>query len=223
MNICAVIVFILIEESLPQAERASSIALAQLGGVFKDRLFILFCFAGALTNVVYSQLYGLLSVYTEYAGLPPYVFGILFSVNGAMVVTLQIPIRKAAVKIGSTKAFVVAQLLYAVGFTYFLVSRDFSQFLTGVVVLTLGEITYAPAASAFVANLSPIDMRGRYMALSGLFFGVGGSVGSLVGFRLYDVLLNKELIWGILGAVGFATLPGYIYLIKAHKRAQDSA
>ena len=223
MAICAVIVFVLIKESCPEKERASSVALAQLGGVFRDRLFGLFCVFGALTNVVYSQLYGLLSVYTEYVGLPPYAFGILFSVNGAMVVTLQIPIRKGAVRIGSAKAFVVAQLLYAVGFTYFLVSRDFSQFLTGVVVLTLGEIIFAPASSAFVANLSPVDMRGRYMALSGLFFGVGGSVGSLVGFRLYDVLLNKELIWGVLGAVGFATLPGYFYLVKAHEKTQISS
>jgi MFS family permease len=115
----------------------------------------------------------------------------------------------------------ISKLLYAVGFTYFLVSRDFAQFLFGVVVLTLGEIIFSPAISAFVANLSPVDKRGRYMALSGLFYGVGGSVGTMVGFRLYDVLLNKEMIWGVLGAVGFATLPGYVYLVKANKKAQE--
>ena len=172
--------------------------------------------------MVYSQLYGLLSVYTEYVGLPPYAFGILFSVNGAMVVALQIPIRKAAMRIGSTKAFVVAQLLFAVGFTYFLVSKDFFQFLTGVIILTLGEITIMPASSGFIANLSPVDMRGRYMALSSLFFGIGGSVGAMIGFRLYGVLPNKGFIWAVLGAVGFATLPGYLYLWKAHRKTQNS-
>lgn len=60
-------------------------------------------------------------------------------------------------------------------------------------------------------------MRGRYMALSGLFFGIGGSVGTMIGFRLYGVLPNKEFIWAVLGAVGFATLPGYLYLLKAQK------
>lgn len=139
-----------------------------------------------------------------------------------MVVAMQIPVRKAAVKVGSTKAFIVAQLFYAVGFTYFLLSRDFFQFLTGVVVLTFGEIIFVPAISGFVADLSPADMRGRYSALAGLFFGIGGSVGSLIGFRLYDVLPNKELIWAVLGAIAFATLPGYLYLLKAHRADKRS-
>lgn len=218
--ICAAIVLLLIKESYPKGE-SNKITMTQLAGIFKDRIFILFCFTGALTNIVYSQLYGLLSVYTEYVGLQPYVFGTLFSVNGAMVVALQIPIRKVAMKIGSTKSFIVAQLLYAAGFTYFMLSRDFLQFLIGVIVLTLGEITFFPASSGFIANLSPADMRGRYMALSGLFFGIGGSVGSLIGFRLYATLLKKELTWGILGAIGFATMPGYLYLLKADKRKRE--
>jgi predicted MFS family arabinose efflux permease len=61
-------------------------------------------------------------------------------------------------------------------------------------------------------------MRGRYSALAGLFFGIGGSVGSLIGFRLYDVLPSKELIWAALGAIAFMTLPGYAYLLKAQKQ-----
>ena len=220
MTVGAVIVLVFIRESLDKAEAPHSVTLSQFVGVFRHRLFILFCLLGALTNIVYSQLYGLLSVYTEYVGLPPYFFGILFSVNGIMVVSLQIPVRKAAVRVGSTKAFIIAQLFYAVGFTYFLLSRDFFQFLTGVVVLTFGEIIFVPAISGFVADLSPVDMRGRYSALAGLFFGIGGSVGSLIGFRLYDVLPNKEFIWAVLGAIGFATLPGYVYLLKAQKQTQ---
>lgn len=216
MAVCALITFMLIKESHSHAE-GSRVTLAQLSGVFRDRLFILFCIFAALTNLVYSQLYGLLSIYTEYVGLPPYAFGILFSVNGAMVVTLQIPIRKATMRVGSVKAFIVAQLLFAAGFAYFTLSREFFQFLTGVVVLTLGEITFMPASSGFIANLSPVEMRGRYNALSGLFFGIGGSVGTLIGFRLYDVLSNKEFIWSVLGAIGFATLPGYLYLLKTQK------
>jgi hypothetical protein len=54
--------------------------------------------------------------------------------------------------------------------------------------------------------------------MSGLFLGVGGSVGTLIGFRLYDVLVSKELIWAVLGTIGFATLPGYAYLLKIQNK-----
>jgi len=214
--ICATIILLKIKESYSESV-SNNVTLGQLVEVFKHRIFILFCVLGALTNVVYTQLYGLFSVYTQYMGFEPYFFGVLFSINGAMVVFLQIPIRKGALRVGSTKAFIIAQTFYAVGFAYFLLSKNFAHFLLGIVILTVGEIIFVPAITGFVANLSPIDKRGRYMALAGLFFGIGGSVGSFIGFGLYAILQDKAMIWGILGIIGFATLPGYIYLSKVAK------
>ncbi len=211
-TVCAVAIILAIKESSPI--EVSRISFNQFAGIFKDRIFLLFCFMGTLTNLVYTQLYGLLSVYMQDVGFEPYFFGILFSVNGAMVVTLQILIRKGTMRLGPVKAFIVAQALYAVGFSYFMFATNFLEFLAGVVVLTLGEITFFPASQGFVANLAPADMRGRYMAMLGLFFGIGGSAGSQIGFSIFGMLANKRLIWGILGAVGFATLLGYGYLLK---------
>jgi len=220
-SVCAAIMLLWIKESHSR-NISGSVTLRQLFGIFKHRTFVLLCLLGALTNVVYSQLYGLLSVYTGYIGFEPYFFGILFSINGVMVVLLQIPIRKGAMRIGSTKAFIIAQTFYAVGFGYFMFSKSFIQFLTGIVILTVGEITYFPAVSGFVSNLAPSDKRGRYMAFLGLFFGIGGSAGSYIGFQLYGILENKGMIWGLLGAVAFATLPGYAYLLKIHRRTKLS-
>lgn len=217
--ICAAIILVKIKESYSESV-STNVTFRQLVEVFKHRIFILFCILGAFTNVVYTQLYGLFSVYTEYIGFEPYVFGILFSINGAMVVFLQIPIRKGAMKVGSTKAFIIAQIFYAAGFTYFMLAKEFAHFLIGIVILTIGEIIFVPAINGYVANLSPVDKRGRYMALTGLFFGIGGSVGSLIGFGLYDILLDKAMMWGFLGIVGFATLPGYIYLMKVSRRTE---
>jgi MFS family permease len=197
-------------------------SLAQFAGIFRDRVFILFCFMGAMTNLVYTQLYGLLSVYTQYMGFEPYIFGIFFAVNGTMVVTLQIPIRKGATKLGPTKAFIIAQLLYAAGFTYFMLATSFYEFLAGIIVLTLGEITFVPASSGFVANLAPADMRGRYMAMLGLFFGIGGSAGSQLAFSVFGILADKRLVWGIFGTIGFATLLGYGLLLKMANKDKET-
>jgi len=200
------------ESYIPRED--SKVSVAQFAGIFRDRIFVFFCLMGALTNFVYSQLYGLLSVYTQYVGFEPYVFGLFFSLNGAMVVALQIPIRKGAMRIGAARAFLVAQFLYSVGFMYFMFAISLAQFLIGVIVLTLGEITFVPASSGFVANLAPADMRGRYMAILGLFFGIGGAAGSQIAFSLFASLTDKRFVWGILGLIGFATLVGYMFLAK---------
>jgi MFS family permease len=214
----APIILFWIKETRPQECKS---AVVNISGIYKDRSFLLFCILAAMTNIVYSQFYGLLSVYTQYAGLPAYDFGVLYSINGAMVVLFQIPIRKAAMRIGSTKAFIIAQTLYAAGFSYFFFSRNFFQFLVGNITLTLGEITFVPANYGFIANLASSDKRGRYMALASLFSGIGGSAGNLIGFRLYDTIGNKQYTWAILGSIGFLTLPGYIYLHKVFGRSRS--
>jgi MFS family permease len=208
----AVAITLLVKETQPASSSYAS--FSQFAGIFRHRIFIVFCLLGALTSFVYSQLYGLLSVYTQYVGFEPYVFGIFFSVNGLMVVLLQIPLRLGTMRIGAAKSFIIAQTLYALGFTSFMFATSFLQFLTGVIVLTLGEIIFVPASSAFVANIAPADMRGRYMAMAGLFFGIGSSAGSQIAFSIYGALSTKQLTWGILGIIGFATSIGYVLMWK---------
>jgi len=208
---------LLIKESKP-LEVAKEKFFSDVTPIFRDRVFILFCFMGTLTIVVYSQLYSLLSVYTGYLGFEPYFFGFLSSIAGAMVVTLQIPIRLGTVRIGPTKAFIIAEALFGAGFICFMFAANFSQFLVAIAILTIGEIIFFPASSAFVANLAPADMRGRYLALMGLFFGIGASTAELTIFSIYGLLANKSLIWGIWGTLGFAILPGYLMLFKMAKR-----
>lgn len=213
-------IFFGIKETNPSgAGRAQTgIGSAGVNPFRRDRLFLIYCLLAAMTNIVYSQFYGLLSVYTEYVGMPAYEFGILYSINGAMVVLLQIPIRKATMHIGSTKSFMLAQTLYAVGFSTFFFSRNLSQLVVGDIILTLGEITIVPAASGFIANLAPASQRGRYMAFASLSAGVGGSVGNYFGFKIYSLMTSKEYVWAALGAVAFLTLPGYAYMHMMEKR-----
>ena len=212
-------VSLLIRESKPeQGRNAPSYAVAS---IFRDKVFILFCLMMSLTNFLYAQFYSLLSVYTEHLSFEPYVFGALSSIAGAMVVTLQIPIRLGTVRIGPAKAFIIAQTLFAAGFTCFMVASNFVEFLAAIAVLTLGEIIFYPATSAFAANLAPADMRGRYIAVMGLFSGIGGSTASVTVFSIYGMLVNKNTVWGIWGAFGFAVLPGYLLLSKVTKKHKN--
>jgi MFS family permease len=202
---------LLIKESKPNICTKSSHIVAS---IFKDRTFLLFCVMFFSTSFVYAQFYNLLSVYTEHMGFAPYVFGTLASIAGAIVVTLQIPIRQGTVRMGPTKSFIVAQTLFASGFVFFMFASNFAQFVVAIAVLTLGEIMFYPATSGFAANLAPVELRGEYLALTALFSGIGGSTASVALFSLYGMLADKSMIWGICGLLGFAFLPGYWLLLK---------
>lgn len=206
---------LLIRESKP--EQGCSAPSYDFASVFRDKVFILFCLMMFFTNFLYAQFYSLLSVYTGFLGFEPYVFGTLSSIAGAMVVTLQIPIRLSTVRIGPAKAFIIAQTLFAAGFTCFMFASNFTEFLACIAVLTIGEITFYPASSAFAANVAPADMLGRYLAVMGLFSGIGASTASVAVFSIYGMLAKKATVWGIWGAFGFAVLPGYFLLSKITK------
>jgi MFS family permease len=210
---------LLIKESKP--EQGLSAPMYDFASLFRNKVFMLFCLMMFFTNFLYAQFYSLLSVYTDHLGFEPYVFGALSSIAGAMVVTLQIPIRLSTVRIGPAKAFIIAQTLFSAGFICFMFASNFIEFLAAIAVLTLGEITFYPAASAFAANLASADMLGRYIAVMGLFSGIGGSTASIAVFSIYGTLNNKATVWGIWGAFGFAVLPGYFLLSKITKNHKN--
>jgi MFS family permease len=71
-----------------------------------------------------------------------------------------------------------------------------------VVIWTLGEITSAPVSSAYVADISPPHMRGRYAGAFGMTFGLGLVVGPAAGTALYE--LGPGVLWTACVVLGLA-------------------
>ena len=68
-----------------------------------------------------------------------------------------------------------------------------------------------PTATALTANLAPADMRGRYMGIYSLTWGVGFGLGPVVGGFLNDRVAPVAIWYGamamaLMGALGFAVL-----------------
>jgi MFS family permease len=83
-----------------------------------------------------------------------------------------------------------------------------------VVVWTLGEIAVAPVASAYVADISPPHMRGRYAGAYGMTFGLGLVVGPAAGTALYAA--SHGALWAACTLVGLAGAT--IILLPAARR-----
>ena len=77
--------------------------------------------------------------------------------------------------------------------------------LIATLVFTLSQLFYIPASRALAASLSPLEGRGRYIAMFELSYGVAAAAGPALFGLLYDVAPAAP--WVVMsGVVGLATL-----------------
>jgi DHA1 family multidrug resistance protein B-like MFS transporter len=181
--------------------------------VRKDTVFAAFCLISVLLSLVTAQMSSVYSVYSEkVVGVQVYEVGYLFAINGLMVVLIQFPVARWVSRFRMTNAIAIGAFLYAIGYFMVAFTSDFLTLAFCMVVISLGEIVVSPASSNLVANMSPENMRGRYMGVYGLFSQFGWSMGPLAGGLLMDAFVGEPtILWG--GVASFAVFAAIGYLI----------
>ena len=93
-------------------------------------------------------------------------------------------------------------------------------FLVAMVIITIGEMIVSPTSTALVARLAPLEMRGRYMAVSGFSWIIPSAIGPLLAGLIMDNY-DPRWLWyvcGILAAI--ATLGFVVFHRQASSRLQ---
>ena len=182
--------------------------------VFSDRTFMLYAATSAAVGTVYSLLYSVMPVYAKNViGVDEVGIGVGWMLNASMVVALQIPLARLIEHRNRGSVLFAGTLFYAAGFGGMALAWDLASMLIFIAVLTIGENLITPASAALVADLSPEDMRGRYMAFQGIAWGVGWGIGPLAGGLLLDHAVS--LLWPLAGLTCFAASFGYLALRRA--------
>lgn len=216
--ITAVIVHFAVDETKPekndQGEKQENFR-ATLQGYFrvmKNSPFMIFLLFSLISTMVYTQMYSTLSVYLrDFHLIPEQGFGMIMSLNAAMVVLFQFPITRFIKKYPPMVMMAVGNLLYALGFGMYGVVNLYWLFIAAMVIITLGEMLTAPTGQAIVARFAPEDMRGRYMALMGFSWMIPSALGPLGAGLLMDNA-DPRWIWylsfflGVIAVAGFAWL-----------------
>ena len=102
-------------------------------------------------------------------------------------------------------------LLYAIGFAMYGIVSGFAMFITAMVIITVGEMVVSPFQQSLVANFAPEDMRGRYMAVSGLSWSISFTVGPYFAGLILDSA-NPALLWAFCGFIGLLAMTGFMFL-----------
>jgi len=91
-------------------------------------------------------------------------------------------------------------LLIGAGFGLTALAHTFPLLAVTVLIWTLGEIVGAPVASAYVANIAPPHLRGRYQGAWGMTWGLAFILGPALGARLFS--WSPAGFWMICAALG---------------------
>jgi MFS family permease len=168
--------------------------------VLADRGFLIFLAAVFCAAVCYMQSATTFALQVRAEGLSNEAYGLLLSLNGVLVVLLELPLSAITQRYPTTRMVAVGAGLLGLGF--FLVGWSHTLFALGAstVVFTLGEIVQSPPSAVFVAGRSPQHLRGRYQAAFGTMFGLAAVVGPIAGTAAWH--LAPSLVWSACGALG---------------------
>ncbi len=219
----ALFVFLFLNETKPQtrnsgSEREETLrqSLRGYGLVLKDKLFVAFIFVSILSTLMYFNMNSSLSVFlVNHRGLSSEKFGLILSLNAGMVVLLQMLFTRLTAKWKPMLAIAFGNVLYVIGFSMYGFVHSYAMYLLAMVIITVGEMIYAPKEQSLVADFAPKHMRGRYMAMRSFAWIIPVAIAPLGAGLIMDNL-EPSLVWYAAGFVGLLSVLGFLILhIKA--------
>ncbi len=204
-SITAIIILLFVPETKPEKapsadgqphqEQSLRETLAGYFKVAKDRVFMVYILASIFMVLAYMQMNITLPVFLrDVHGLPDSGYGLLLSMNAAMVVIFQFWITRRIKKFAPMKIMAWGMVIYAVGFSMYGFVSTFWLFAVAMVIITIAEMLVSPTGQAVVAKLSPEDMRGRYMAVFGFSWTIPNTFGPLLAGLVMDNY-NPNWVW----------------------------
>lgn len=175
--------------ALPQGLRAGSQG-AGCGEAWRvlrhDRKLHQVLLANLAIALVFFQMASTFSLYTTQLGFSPAVYGAIISLNGALVVFCELPLTALTQRFPARRVMALGHVLIAAGFMLNHFAHTIPALVACMVIFTLGEMLTMPMASAYVADLAPAHMRGRYLGVSGMTWAVALMFGPVLGMKLFE-------------------------------------
>jgi MFS family permease len=198
-------------------KESASNALADTVRVLRqDARFRQLLFASLLVGLVFVQLFSTMSLAVTQRGFSAATYGLIISLNGALVVLFELPLTSLTKRLPARKVMAFGYALIGIGFAFTGVASTLPLLILAMVLLTFGEMASMPIAGAYVADLAPTDNRGLYMGTYGLVWAVATVCGPGLGLVLFSA--NPTVLWvlcGVLGALAagimLAGSPGSVF------------
>jgi MFS family permease len=207
---------VLVARRVPETGRRARGAPRERGGVaslLRDRLLVAVTLLTLVSACIYFQAYTTLPLQMTADGLPPSVYGLVIALNGVVIVLVQPFVAGLLGRLPRMAVLAGAHVLLAVGFGATGLAVSVQAYAATVVVWTLGEIANATVGTALIADIAPIDRRGRAMGLYGAAFGAAAVLAPAGGTALFQV--GGGVLWMACTAAGLGAAAAFLALTPA--------
>jgi MFS family permease len=212
----AVILFIRIPETRPERLETAP-ATGGLGRLLGDGPFLVFLGLHLVVLLVFTQFQ--LAAPLDYAahGVGPRAFSMIMALNGIGVVLLQPLLSHRLARHDGARVLALSSLLIGLGFGLNAFGGSVPAYVAGAVLYTIGEVLGFPVASALVADLAPVELRGRYQGAFSMSWGLAFTLSPLLGGEVLQRFGGVTLWLGCL-AVGVVAAGLHLLAGPARRR-----
>lgn len=191
--------------ALPEGRRVRHEDAGQPGLVAAlraDPSFLFFLGGSFLALLVFFQAFSSLPLHVEDLGFRAFDYGLLMSLNGLLVVTCELPIVSVTRRLPTRRVIAAGLVVTGLGFGAIAGAATLPLLAGCVAVFTLGEMIFAPVSSAYVGDVAPDHLRGRWFGAWSTVNSVAMLVGPAIGTALWA--RSPTALW--LGCAGVAAL-----------------
>ena len=150
-------------------------------------LMVGFLISLAVTWLMYMNWESNLSVYMVSLGIPFHLYSLLWTLNGAVIVIIQVILARYPNLFKNLfQQIIFGTLMFAISFATLIFAKDFAHFALSMFILTMGEATAFPAVPAYINDLSPANSKGKYQGEINVARGIGQAFGPLFGGMIID-------------------------------------
>jgi MFS family permease len=168
----------------------------------KDKAFMLFLAATVLVTIVDFQTGSTFPLWVARCGFRPTTYGMLLSLNGLLIITLELMITAWTQRQPQRRMISIGYLLSGLGVAATGLAHTIPALAATVVIWTFGEMIASPVTGAYVSHLAPERYRGRYNGLWVLAWALGLIIGPSIGTFVFQY--NPAALWIACAALGVA-------------------
>ncbi|MGW1614335.1 MDR family MFS transporter [Streptomyces sp. NPDC002285] len=201
--------------------RQTRVGQGRATDALRDQVMVIFVLLTLLCAFVFMQALTTLPLAMERHGLPTSSYGLVMALNGLTIVVLQPLMGHRLGHVDRTHGLVLGMVLMGVGNAATAWVTTTPGYAGAVAVWTVGEVLLTSLGSALVADLAPVDLRGRYNGLYGLAWGLGSFTAPLGGTRLLEA--GAPVLWYTCAALCGVAAAGQWALRGAVRRRMAAA